>query len=111
MWTPAEECDDGNKINNDGCTNCSIDVRKINFKIYYLLQRNLAFYQEFISYTNIYIINLYNYCPIDINYIWVGLFQLGAILLSILYNMLSQLWVLIQSFMNYNNGNKVKKLQ
>lgn len=33
MWTPAEECDDGNSINNDGCTNCSID------KNYYCLNR------------------------------------------------------------------------
>ena len=25
MWTISEECDDGNKISNDGCTNCTID--------------------------------------------------------------------------------------
>ena len=29
IWTPSEQCDDGNDIGNDGCTNCLIDK---NFK-------------------------------------------------------------------------------
>lgn len=41
IWTSSENCDDGNDIKNDGCTNCKIDK---NFKcLNRLNQKSICF--------------------------------------------------------------------
>ncbi|KAM3145890.1 hypothetical protein pb186bvf_001868 [Paramecium bursaria] len=42
IWTPSEECDDGNKINNDGCTNCIIDK---NYQCFNRMKQTSICYQ------------------------------------------------------------------
>ncbi|KAM3145899.1 hypothetical protein pb186bvf_001877 [Paramecium bursaria] len=42
IWTPSEECDDGNKTNNDGCTNCKIDK---NYQCFNRMKQTSICYQ------------------------------------------------------------------